>query len=134
MNTGEFTDNVTDDASIDLQRFYTRIGHAKYDVGIKGVLTALLKRLEKSGPLVKTAKVPWEAYPYDRKGEENLGQVYLWDVSISWHYLLLSTAETRQTLKVLFRPGDVIVTETGTSGEQKLNPLLAAKADMRSFR
>jgi hypothetical protein len=58
-----------------------QIGEDKYGVGIKGVLSALNRRLEQNASAAKTPQVGWDPYPTGHlvvKGD--LNQDYLWDV------------------------------------------------------
>jgi len=100
FNTGEFTDNVKEEVIVDFQRFHVKIGSQKYDVGMKGLLQALVQDLQES-PLSRAAapKVSWNPYPLqDQKAEGKLTQDYLWTA-----------------LGSFFRPGDLVIGETGTS-------------------
>ncbi|KAK4502139.1 hypothetical protein PRZ48_005562 [Zasmidium cellare] len=107
FNSGEFTDNVAPAAIIDVQRFFTKVSvhgglrdeETKHEAGIKGVLSALNRRLGQNQSTIKAPKVDWNPYPTDQfEVKDELTQDYLWDA-----------------LRDLFRPGDVVVTETGTS-------------------
>lgn len=63
------------------------------------MLDSLIKRLEQE-PLNKSLAVTWEQYPQEPSDPKaNLSQDYLWSA-----------------LAKLFRPGDVVIGETGTSG------------------
>ncbi|KAI7387565.1 pyruvate decarboxylase, partial [Hortaea werneckii] len=98
FNTGEFTDNVRESSVIDLQRFHTEVGGKKYNVGIKGVLKALLHELEASNVSRPPTKIDWDAFPVPARTSNELTQDYLWSA-----------------LTKLFKIGDIVVGETGTS-------------------
>ncbi|KAI6833609.1 pyruvate decarboxylase [Hortaea werneckii] len=98
FNTGEFTDNVRESSIIDLQRFHTLVGGKKYNAGIKGILKALIRELEANNASRPPTKISWDVYPTPARTSNELNQDYLW------------TALTK-----LFKPGDIIVGETGTS-------------------
>lgn len=58
-----------------------QIGETKLEAGIKGVLSALNRRLEQSQSTIKAPKVDWNPYPTDQFEVKNeLTQDYLWDV------------------------------------------------------
>ncbi|KAI7283094.1 pyruvate decarboxylase [Hortaea werneckii] len=98
FNTGEFTDNVRESSIIALQRFHTQAGGKKYNAGIKGVLKALIRELEANNASRPPTKISWDVYPTPAQTSNELNQDYLW------------TALTK-----LFKPGDIVVGETGTS-------------------
>ncbi|KAK6432210.1 Pyruvate decarboxylase 1 [Oleoguttula sp. CCFEE 5521] len=99
FNTGEFTENVAEDITIDFQRFIVKVGKTQHNLKMLYVLRALVQSI-KEKPLARSAsKLTWEAYPEnDPKPEAALTQDYLWP-----------------TLGKFFRPGDFIIGETGTS-------------------
>ncbi|KAI6866572.1 pyruvate decarboxylase [Hortaea werneckii] len=98
FNTGEFTDNVRESLIIDLQRFHTQMGGKKYHAGIKGVMKALLHELKASKLSRPPANIDWDVYPVPARTSNELNQDYLWSA-----------------LTKLFKPGDIVVGETGTS-------------------
>ncbi|KAK3650675.1 Pyruvate decarboxylase 1 [Elasticomyces elasticus] len=101
FNTGEMTDFVDEKKTVDLQRFFTKIGSKKYDVGMHGVLKALLSEVEADSSIkAKDSKVEWDPYPLPEAAKEKkeLKQDFLWSV-----------------LDKIIKPGDLVVGETGTS-------------------
>ena len=59
-----------------------QVGEKKYDVGIKGVLQALIQRLETHASTLKPRKVDWDPYPVEGLNvAEEFTQDYLWHVS-----------------------------------------------------
>ncbi|KAI7210258.1 pyruvate decarboxylase [Hortaea werneckii] len=98
FNTGEFTDNVRESLIIDLQRFHTQVGGKKYNAGIKGVLKALIRELVANSVSKPPAKIDWDVYPVPARTSNELNQDYLWSA-----------------LTKLFKTGDIVVGETGTS-------------------
>ncbi|KAM0697577.1 hypothetical protein Q7P36_002431 [Cladosporium allicinum] len=100
FNTGEFTDNVREEVTIDLQRFSVKVGSQVHPLKMVHVLSALSKDLE-AKPLARAfqPKVTWDPYPQNNPSREaHLTQDYLWP-----------------TLGKFFLPGDFIIGETGTS-------------------
>nr|OQO17421.1 hypothetical protein B0A51_16119 [Rachicladosporium sp. CCFEE 5018] len=99
FNTGEFTDNVAEDVTVEFQRFIVKIGKTQYDLKMVYVLRALIESI-KEKPLARAAaKVTWKPFPEnDPKPESALTQDYPWS-----------------TLGKFFRPGDFVIGETGTS-------------------
>ncbi|KAF5668392.1 pyruvate decarboxylase [Fusarium heterosporum] len=100
FNTGEFTTVVNKDATIvDLQRFSVSIGKTQYNVSMKHVLRSLVESL-RSNPIAKIEqRVTWDPYPkFSLQASDLLKQDFLWGA-----------------LSSFFRPGDVIIGETGTS-------------------
>ncbi|KAK4979818.1 Pyruvate decarboxylase 1 [Elasticomyces elasticus] len=101
FNTGEMTDFVDEKKTVDLQRFFSKIGSKKYDVGMHGVLKALLSEVEADSSIkAKDSKVEWDPYPLPEAAKEKkeLKQDFLWSV-----------------LDKIIKPGDLVVGETGTS-------------------
>ncbi|KAF9774469.1 hypothetical protein IL306_007547 [Fusarium sp. DS 682] len=100
FNTGEFTTVVNKEATvIDLQRFAIWIGKTQYTVSMKRALQSLIDSL-RSSPISKASQqVTWDPYPkFSFQASDELKQDYLWGA-----------------LSSFFRPGDVIIGETGTS-------------------
>ncbi|KAF4338011.1 pyruvate decarboxylase [Fusarium beomiforme] len=100
FNTGEFTTVVNKDATvIDLQRFAVWIGKTQYAVSMKHILHSLVDSL-RANPISKASQqVTWDPYPkFSFQANDDLKQDYLWGA-----------------LSSFFRPGDVIIGETGTS-------------------
>ncbi|KAK6442436.1 hypothetical protein LTR95_001308, partial [Oleoguttula sp. CCFEE 5521] len=83
FNTGEFTDNVAEDVTIEFQRFFVKVGKTQYDLKMIYVLRALIQSI-KEKPLARAAsKITWNAYPKnDPKPEAALTQDYLWPASL----------------------------------------------------
>jgi pyruvate decarboxylase len=100
FNTGEFTTVVNKSATIiDLQRFLVWIGKTRYQVSMKHLLQALIKSLQSSPIAKQVQKVTWDTYPkFDFQSHDSLKQGFLWGAIGSF-----------------FKPGDVIIGETGTS-------------------
>ncbi|KAK5756570.1 Pyruvate decarboxylase 1 [Elasticomyces elasticus] len=101
FNSGEMTDFVDEKKTVDLQRFFTKIGSKKYDVGMHGVLKSLLSKVEVDSSIrAKSSKVEWDPYPLPEAAKEKkeLKQDFLWSA-----------------LDKMFKPGDLVVGETGTS-------------------
>ncbi|KAK3070663.1 Pyruvate decarboxylase 1 [Teratosphaeriaceae sp. CCFEE 6253] len=101
FNTGEMTIFVDEAMTVDLQRFFTRIGAQRYEAGMKGVLTAILGKVEADGSVkAKSAQVEWDPYPLPEVAKERkqLTQDFLWDA-----------------LATILKPDDLVVGETGTS-------------------
>ncbi|KAK5709260.1 Pyruvate decarboxylase 1 [Elasticomyces elasticus] len=64
FNSGEMTDFVDEKKTVDLQRFFTKIGSKKYEVGMHGVLKSLLSKVEVDSSIrAKSSKVEWNTYP-----------------------------------------------------------------------
>lgn len=83
FNTGEFTNKVATEVTVEFQRFFVKIETQKYDLKMVHVLRALIKDLE-TKPLARAsvAKVDWNPYPAnDPEKEVKLTQDYLWPVS-----------------------------------------------------
>lgn len=100
FNTGEFTTVVSKSATVvDFQRFSVAIGEVTYPVKMKYVLQALVKNLSQN-PLSKPMeKVDWNPYPISSlSSSDALRQDFLWPA-----------------LSSFFRPGDIVIGETGTS-------------------
>ncbi|KAK3069618.1 Pyruvate decarboxylase 1 [Teratosphaeriaceae sp. CCFEE 6253] len=101
FNTGEMTMFVDEAKTVDLQRFFTKIGAQRYEAGMKGVLSAILRKVEADGSVkAKSAQVEWDPYPLPEAAKERkqLTQDFLWDA-----------------LATILKPGDLVVGETGTS-------------------
>ncbi|KAK5735678.1 hypothetical protein LTR17_008029 [Elasticomyces elasticus] len=101
FNSGEMTDFVDEKKTVDLQRFFTKIGSKKYDVGMHGVLKSLLSKVEVDSSIrAKSSKVEWDPYPLPEAAREKkeLKQDFLWSA-----------------LHKIIKPGDLVVGETGTS-------------------
>ncbi|KAF4957014.1 hypothetical protein FGADI_3427 [Fusarium gaditjirri] len=100
FNTGEFTTVVNKDAIvIDFQRFAVSIGKTRYPVSMKHVLKRLVDSLHSKPVSMASRQVTWDPYPkFNFQASDGLKQDFLW-------------AE----LSSFFRPGDVIIGETGTS-------------------
>ncbi|KIL87395.1 hypothetical protein FAVG1_09101 [Fusarium avenaceum] len=100
FNTGEFTTVVNKNATIvDLQRFTVSIGKIQYAVSMKHVLHSLVKSLRSSPVTTAAQKVTWDPYPkFNFQASDALKQDFLWGA-----------------LGSFFRPGDVVIGETGTS-------------------
>jgi pyruvate decarboxylase len=99
FNTGEFTMNVDESKIIDLQRFWITIGGKRTDLKMKQLLKALVEAVKKT-PLSEKAGVTWEPYGSAVSTKSgDLSQAFLWP-----------------TLGQFFREGDLIISETGTSG------------------
>ncbi|OQO04459.1 hypothetical protein B0A48_09381 [Cryoendolithus antarcticus] len=99
FNTGEFTDNVAEDVTVEFQRFIVKIGKMQYDLKMVYVLRALIESIKEKPLNRAAAKVTWKPYPEnDPKPESALTQDYLWS-----------------TLGKFFRPDDFVIGETGTS-------------------
>ncbi|KAK5119006.1 hypothetical protein LTR62_000217 [Meristemomyces frigidus] len=103
FNTGELTDFVAETKTIDLQRFFTKIAGRRFEVGIHAMLPALIRKVEQDKSVVKTTdvKCAYDPYPTPSGAHDAsaaLTQDYLWSA-----------------LPALFRSGDIIVGETGTS-------------------
>ncbi|KAN0110591.1 putative pyruvate decarboxylase [Hyaloscypha variabilis] len=99
FNTGEFTERVTEEVTIDFQRFFIKIGGVRHDVKMKYVLEALLANLKQNPLDYKMKAVTWEPYPLQHPPREaQLTQDYLW-----------------ANLGRYFRDGDFVIAETGTS-------------------
>lgn len=100
-----------------IQLIREQIDGTKFDVGIKGVLTSLIKQLEWE-PLKQSAGVTWDPYPPEKLNpKDKLSQDYLWEVCGPLKQFLRFHADEGQALSKLFRPGDIVVGETGTSGQ-----------------
>ncbi|KAE8448985.1 hypothetical protein EG329_008573 [Mollisiaceae sp. DMI_Dod_QoI] len=98
FNTGEFSEAIKEEAIVDFQRFYVKVGGVRYDVKMKYVLQALLDDL-KSTPLnIKSQPLTWKPYISSPPRKEMLSQDYLW-----------------AALGPYFRDGDFVIAETGTS-------------------
>jgi len=100
FNTGEFTDNVREEVTIELQRFSVKVGSQVHPLKMVHVLSAILKDLEVK-PLSRASqsKITWNPYPQNNPNKKaHLTQDYLWP-----------------TLGKFFLPGDFIIGETGTS-------------------
>ncbi|CZR44631.1 putative PDC1-Pyruvate decarboxylase, isozyme 1 [Fusarium proliferatum ET1] len=100
FNTGEFTTVVNKDAVIiDLQRFAVWIGKTQYPVSTKLVLQHLVDSLRSMPVSMASRCVTWDPYPkFNFQANDGLKQDFLWGA-----------------LSSFFRPGDVIIGETGTS-------------------
>ncbi|RKL44334.1 putative pyruvate decarboxylase C13A11.06 [Fusarium proliferatum] len=100
FNTGEFTTVVNKDAVIiDLQRFAIWIGKTQYPVSMKLVLQHLVDSLRSMPVSMASRCVTWDPYPkFNFQANDGLKQDFLWGA-----------------LSSFFRPGDVIIGETGTS-------------------
>ncbi|KAI1022369.1 hypothetical protein LB505_007299 [Fusarium chuoi] len=100
FNTGEFTTIVNKDAVvIDLQRFAIWIGKTQYRVSMKSVLQHLVDSLRSKPVSMASRQVTWGPYPkFNFQASDDLKQDSLWGA-----------------LSSFFRPGDVIIGETGTS-------------------
>ncbi|KAH4169209.1 pyruvate decarboxylase [Parastagonospora nodorum] len=101
FNTGEFTTCVNKNATIvDFQRFSVAIGEVKYPVTMTSTLQALVDSLKQDTLSISAAKITWDPIPRfgDRESSDDLVQDYLW-----------------HALSSFFRPGDIIIGETGTS-------------------
>ncbi|KAL9562328.1 hypothetical protein ACKAV7_013411 [Fusarium commune] len=100
FNTGEFTTVVNKDAIvIDLQRFAVSIGKAQYPVSMKHILQRLVDSLRSNPVSIASRRVTWDPYPkFNFQASDDLKQDFLWGA-----------------LSSFFRPGDVIIGETGTS-------------------
>lgn len=58
-----------------------QIGIEKHNAGMKGVLRALIARLEQSPLTSKNSKVDWDPYPVEEHGsKQELTQDYMWTV------------------------------------------------------
>ncbi|KAL2063135.1 hypothetical protein VTL71DRAFT_6207 [Oculimacula yallundae] len=98
FNTGEFTNNVAQDIIIDFQRFSVKIGDVNYNVAMKYVLGKLVEKL-RQGSVPKSDSITWNPFPVQDYGSDSpLKQAFLWN-----------------SLGSFFRPGDVVIGETGTS-------------------
>jgi len=117
FNTGEFTEQVKEEVTIDFQRFFIKIGGVRYDVKMKYVLEALLENLQKS-PVKHTMKaVSWNPYPLDYPPRKSiLTQDYLW-----------------AALGRYFRDGDFVIAETGTSSYGIPGSSLKHASDVQMF-
>ncbi|KAF5640059.1 pyruvate decarboxylase [Fusarium tjaetaba] len=100
FNTGEFTTVVNQDAIvIDLQRFTVSIGKTQYPVSMKHVLQRLVYSLRSNPVSIASRHVTWDPYPkFSFQAGDELKQDFLWGA-----------------LSSFFRPGDIIIGETGTS-------------------
>ncbi|KAF5643814.1 pyruvate decarboxylase [Fusarium sp. NRRL 52700] len=100
FNTGEFTTVVNKDAIvIDLQRFAVSISKTQYPVSMKHVLQRLVDSLRSNPISIVSRHVTWDPYPkFNFQASDDLKQDFLWGA-----------------LSSFFRPGDVIIGETGTS-------------------
>ncbi|KAK2674427.1 Thiamine pyrophosphate enzyme, C-terminal TPP-binding [Fusarium oxysporum f. sp. vasinfectum] len=100
FNTGEFTTVVNKDAIvIDLQRFAVSIGKIQYPVSMKHILQRLVNSLRSNPISMASRHITWDPYPkFNFQASDDLKQDFLWG-----------------KLSSFFRPGDVIIGETGTS-------------------
>ncbi|EXL99711.1 thiamine diphosphate-binding protein [Fusarium oxysporum II5] len=100
FNTGEFTTVVNKDAIvIGLQRFAVSIGKIQYPVSMKHILQRLVNSLRSNPISMASRHITWDPYPkFNFQASDDLKQDFLWG-----------------TLSSFFRPGDVIIGETGTS-------------------
>jgi pyruvate decarboxylase len=100
FNTGEFTTVVPKSTTVvDFQRFHVQLGEVKYHVSMKSVLQALSKSIASDEISIAARKVDWNPYPTSAlSASDALRQDFLWPA-----------------LGPFFRPGDVVIGETGTS-------------------
>ncbi|POR35139.1 Pyruvate decarboxylase [Tolypocladium paradoxum] len=98
FNTGMFSEHVKTSMIIDFQRFFIKVGDAKHDAKMIKVLPKLINEI-KSNSLLATRKSGVElARPPKVPMPKGIGQDWLWD-----------------RLSFFLQPGDLIVSETGTS-------------------
>ncbi|MCJ1313756.1 hypothetical protein MMC25_007436 [Agyrium rufum] len=88
------------DGVIDIQRFMTKIGETDYKVHNRYLLQRLIAEFKKESlKPTSQAKVTWSQYPLDSMSmPKKLTQDFLW-----------------ATLGPYFKPGDLVIAETGTS-------------------
>ncbi|KUJ13706.1 putative pyruvate decarboxylase [Mollisia scopiformis] len=98
FNTGEFTEQVKEEAVVDFQRFYVKFAGVRYDVKMKYVLEALLSNLSSEPLSTKSHTLSWTPYAAPSSRPSHLTQDYLW-----------------ATLGPYFRSNDLVIAETGTS-------------------
>ncbi|KAI0126055.1 thiamine diphosphate-binding protein [Xylariales sp. AK1849] len=100
FNTGLFTENVKEDVVVDFQRFHTMIGETKHEASMVHVLERLIGTLKAHPTLHKrgsSTRIPPRELLKEPK-TEIIKHEWIW-----------------QRLTSYFRPGDLIVVETGTS-------------------
>ncbi|KAF2811336.1 DHS-like NAD/FAD-binding domain-containing protein [Mytilinidion resinicola] len=99
FNTGEFTTDVKEEITIDFQRFSVKVGEVKYNVAMKYVLGSLIKELRQKSVSKSPRNVTWNPFPVKTFSDSvELKQEFLWP-----------------SLGSFFRPGDIVIGETGTS-------------------
>ncbi|CAK7199403.1 Pyruvate decarboxylase 1 [Sporothrix eucalyptigena] len=112
FNTGMFSENVKTANIVDFQRFSVSVGQAKYAVNITNILPKLISALRQSTthqarqPILPPARVP-----HPVPASDTITQDYLWP-----------------RVSGFLRPGDLVVTETGTSQVGFLSTDLPARA------
>jgi len=99
FNTGEFSEEVKPDVTINFERFYVTIGPKKYDVKMKYVLQKLISSLKEKPLAVEKKAMPCspliETPP---KQETAITQDWIWN-----------------EFGTFLKAGDLMITETGTS-------------------
>lgn len=99
FNTGNFTYHIPTSRTIELHSDHTRVQYAAFHgIGMKHLLPKLTEHLEPLASDAMKLEVPKFLAPLPKENDQVISQAYLWP-----------------RVSQFFKPGDVVVAETGTS-------------------